>query len=74
MLPAELGAASSLFAVFALLAANAVEKLGTASPNANAMIHPMFNLRIDSSSSVTSCKLGRGARAVKQTVPVTNSW
>ena len=39
----------------------AVEKLGTANANANPIIHPMFNLRIESPPpSSTSCKLGRG--------------
>src|SRR5438477_2237068 len=38
--------ASSLPAAVFDDAANAVEKLGTASANANPIIHPMFNLRI----------------------------
>jgi hypothetical protein len=62
--------ASSLPAAVLDDAANAVEKLGTASANANPIIHPMFNLRIGIFLLVEYLVQARSRSfAVKQTVP-----
>src|SRR3954470_6663299 len=79
-MPAPLGAAaSSVSAVFVdFVPANAVEKLGTASPNANAIIQPMFSLRIGLPPgrihAIDLVQARSRCFAVKQTSPGHDSW